>query len=131
MKNQAKLIFSILVLIIITVFAIQNTNNVQLDLIFVEFQTPLVLIILFSLLIGVIVGMIGTAVNNSSKRQEIKDLKKQVDKEKELRSRDIREKDTKIADLRAQLEQEQLKQRNRTEIKTDTETVNTDLNTEV
>lgn len=131
MKNQAKLIFSILVLIIITVFAIQNTNNVQLDLIFVEFQTPLVLIILFSLLIGVIVGMIGTAVNNSSKRQEIKDLKKQVDKEKELRSRDIREKDTKIANLRAQLEQEQLKQRNRTEIKTDTETVNTDLNTEV
>ena len=131
MKNQAKLIFSILVLIIITVFAIQNTNNVQLDLIFVEFQTPLVLIILFSLLIGVIVGMIGTAVNNSSKRQAIKDLKKQVDKEKELRSRDIREKDTKIADLRAQLEQEQLKQRNRTEIKTDTETVNTDLNTEV
>lgn len=131
MKNQAKLIFSILVLIIITVFAIQNTNNVQLDLIFVEFQTPLVLIILFSLLIGVIVGMIGTAVNNSSKRQEIKDLKKQVDKEKELRSRDIREKDTKIADLRAQLEQEQLKQRNRTEIKTDTETINTDLNTEV
>ena len=131
MKNQAKLIFSILVLIIITVFAIQNTNNVQLDLIFVEFQTPLVLIILFSLLIGVIVGMIGTAVNNSSKRQEIKDLKKQVDKEKELRSRDIREKDTKIANLRAQLEQEQLKQRNRTEIKTDTETINTDLNTEV
>ena len=87
MKNQAKLIFSILVLIIITVFAIQNTNNVQLDLIFVEFQTPLVLIILFSLLIGVIVGMIGTAVNNSSKRQEIKDLTKQVDKEKELRNR--------------------------------------------
>ncbi|MBG9988031.1 DUF1049 domain-containing protein [Aerococcaceae bacterium DSM 111176] len=131
MKNQAKLIFSILVLIIITVFAIQNTNNVQLDLIFVEFQTPLVLIILFSLLIGVIVGMIGTAVNNSSKRQEIKDLTKQVDKEKELRNRDIREKDTKIADLRAQLENEQLKQRNRAEIKTDTASANTDTNVEV
>lgn len=119
MKHQVKLIVGIIVLIIITLFAIQNTKNVALDLIFVSFQTPLVLVILFSLLLGVIVGMIGAATNTSVKTREIKDLSKRLEQEKEARQRDIREKDTKIAELRSQLENEQLVKRNTIEMTED------------
>ncbi len=114
MKNQAKLIFGIIILIVITVFAIQNTNSVELDLIFTHFDIPLVLIILFSVLLGVIVGMIGAATNTSAKSREIKRLNRQVEKEKDLRKQELIDKDAKIADLRSQLSDKDLKERNTT-----------------
>ncbi|MBG9983191.1 DUF1049 domain-containing protein [Aerococcaceae bacterium DSM 111020] len=114
MKNQAKLILGIIILIIITVFAIQNTKSVELDLIFTHFETPLVLIILFSVLLGVIVGMIGAATNTSAKSREIKKLNRQVEKEKDLRKQELIDKDAKIAELRSQLSEKDLKDRNTT-----------------
>ncbi len=114
MKNQAKLILGIIILIIITVFAIQNTKSVELDLIFTHFETPLVLIILFSVLLGVIVGMIGAATNTSAKSREIKKLNRQVEKEKDLRKQELIDKDAKIAELRSLLSEKDLKDRNTT-----------------
>lgn len=101
MKGQAKLILSIIVLIIIAIFALQNTASVTLDLIFNQFQTPLVLIILFSLLIGVIVGLIVSATQATAKNAEVKNLKNQLAVEKENHQREISDLNRQIAELRA------------------------------
>lgn len=114
MNRQYKLIISIILLIIVTIFALQNTNNVNVDLFFVNFETPLVLVILFSLLIGVIIGLIGGAMSSASKNKEIKQLRKELQQEKDMHQANVREKDTKIANLRADLEEAQLKERNTT-----------------
>lgn len=109
MKNQVKLITIIVLLIIIVVFAIQNTNSVELDLFFASYQVPLVLIILFTLLIGVIIGLMASAGAASRHRRDNAELKRQLKAADQGRAGDIRFKDDQIAALEekiAQLEAE-------------------------
>lgn len=105
MKNQIKLIAVIVLLIVIVIFALQNTNSVELDLFFASYQVPLVLIILFTLLIGVIGGLATSATAANHYRRENNDLKRQLKTSDETRSGETRYKDDQIAALKDQVAQ--------------------------
>lgn len=74
MKKQSATILSILLLIIIVVFALLNTANVEVNLLFTRFKTPLVLLILICLLIGALVIYLLSLSNHRKMQKQLKDL---------------------------------------------------------
>lgn len=105
MKNQWKLLLSILILIVVVIFALQNTNVVGIDLFFAKFQVPLVLIILLSLLLGVIVGLIASFSAISGHKKDKATALKELNSVKEVNLRDAIEKDKEISHLRNQIKE--------------------------
>lgn len=103
MKEHWKLIFSLILLILVVIFALQNTATVTISLFIYSIEVPIVLVMLLSLLLGVIVGLIASVSTMKSNKH------KHVTKEKELKqtieSKDaaLQQKDKELADLRAQL----------------------------
>lgn len=67
MKGQKSVIFAIVIVIIISVFAIMNMGKVEVSYIFWKGYSPLILVILFSVLMGVLV----TAVAGSSRYRKL------------------------------------------------------------
>lgn len=112
MKNQWKLIVSILILIVVVIFALQNTNPVQVDIFYVKFAIPLVLVILLSLLIGVIVGLIGSFSAISKYRRELTSTQRELTQIKESHLRDLSDKDGEISRLQEKVKGLELKQNN-------------------
>lgn len=112
MRNQWKLIVSILILIIVVMFAIQNTASVVVDFIFAKYNVPLVLVILLSLLIGVIVGLIGSYSAISSLRKERNRTTKELNQVKEAKLREVSDKDHEITNLRGQISDLKAKNQN-------------------
>ncbi|MGX7092617.1 LapA family protein [Hutsoniella sourekii] len=114
MKGQWKVVLAILVLILVVTFAIQNTATAEVDFIFYQTQVPLVLVILFSVLVGAIVGLIGsmTAITRNNKKN--KELQKEVNRLKDERNTLTLSKDKTIADLKAQIKDIESKQHNTT-----------------
>lgn len=106
MKEQWKVITMIIALILVVVFALQNTSNVAVDLVLVKFQVPLVLVILFSLLVGVIVGLITSMGAIQSSRKDKSSLNKELDKIKLGHQEDLNEKESVIRQLRDEIEQQ-------------------------
>ena len=100
MKEQWKVIAIIMLLILVVVFALQNTNVVGIDFFFTQFEVSLVLVVLFSILVGVIIGMIASMSAIQSNRKKNKELEKQLSKEKHNHSNTAIEKDATIAELR-------------------------------
>lgn len=82
-KNQTYVIFAILFVIIISVFAVMNVNPVEVNYVFWQGETPLIFVILFCVLLG---GVLTTSVgarkfiqlSRENKRlgTEVKELKK-------------------------------------------------------
>lgn len=99
MKEQARLIFSIIVVILVVIFSIQNTNAVKLDLVFVSFQTPLVLVILFSLLVGVVIGIVSTYSSHNHHRARVKNLEQALKTQKADYQKQLQEKNDDLARL--------------------------------
>lgn len=112
MKNQWKLILSIIILIIVVMFAIQNTASVSVNFIVAEFSVPLVLVILLSLLMGVIVGLVGSYSAISTLRKERNTLNKEVAQVKETKLRDVSDKEMEITNLRSQIKELKAKNQN-------------------
>ncbi|MGX7106779.1 LapA family protein [Hutsoniella sourekii] len=114
MKGQWKVVLAILVLILVVTFAIQNTATAEVDFIFYQTQVPLVLVILFSVLVGAIVGLIGsmTAITRNNKKN--KELQKEVNRLKDERNTLTLSKDKTIADLKAQIKEIESKKHNTT-----------------
>ena len=52
MKGQTYVILAIIVLIIVSIFAVTNVDSVQVNYLFWSGESPLILIILFSVLMG-------------------------------------------------------------------------------
>lgn len=102
MKNQWKLIVSLIILILVVIFALQNTNIVPIDLFFAKYNIPLVLVILLSLLLGVIVGLIASFSAISIYKKEKFTAQKELNLLKEANLREIAEKDKEITHLRTQ-----------------------------
>lgn len=91
MKGQKSVIFAIIIIIIISIFAIMNMGKVEVSYIFWEGDSPLILVILSSVLMGVLV----TAAAGSSRYRKLKRkhqaLRKQfgLPKEEEASEKDI------------------------------------------
>lgn len=79
MKGQTYVILSILFIIIVSVFAVINVESVEVNYLFWTGQSPLILIILFSVLMG---GVI-TATVGSVKIFHLQREKKMLVKEKQ------------------------------------------------
>lgn len=104
MKEQWKVILLIVALIFVVVFALQNTSNVAIDLLITSFQVPLVLVILFSLLIGVIIGLLSSMAAIQANRKDNNKLKKEMETLKADHRGEINEKNDKIRQLHEDLE---------------------------
>ena len=117
MKEQWKVIAIIMLLILVVVFALQNTNVVGIDFFFTQFEVSLVLVVLFSILVGVIIGMIASMSAIQSNRKKNKELEKQLSKEKHNHSNTAIEKDATSAELRSKIEEQERVSRNTSSVK--------------
>ncbi|MCW6659824.1 lipopolysaccharide assembly protein LapA domain-containing protein [Aerococcaceae bacterium NML191292] len=84
MKQQWKLMVSLVLVILIVIFSLSNTQPVNIDFFFTKSQVPLVLVILVSLLLGVTLGMIASLTTIGSSRRKIKQLENELTKAQEL-----------------------------------------------
>jgi len=74
------LVFSLIIAVLAVVFALQNPQTMEVNLLFVDTQgsTALVLIITFGL--GVLVGLLSTLPGRIRDRRKIKSLEKSLQK---------------------------------------------------
>lgn len=80
MKGQTYVILALIFVIIISIFSVVNVSPVEVDYIFWQGKTPLIFVILFSVLLG---GLLTTAVGSMKYiglRRENKKLTEQVNK---------------------------------------------------
>lgn len=75
MKRQSTTIISIILLIIIAIFALLNTSMVEVNLLGAKVKTPLVLLIFICLLIGAIIIYLFSFSSHLKTSKELKELK--------------------------------------------------------
>jgi uncharacterized integral membrane protein len=75
MKKQSTTIISIILLIIIAIFAVLNTAAVQVNLLGAKVKVPLVLLILICLLIGALIIYLFSFSSHMKMTKELKELK--------------------------------------------------------
>lgn len=74
MKKQSTTIISIVLLILIVIFALLNTESVTVNLLATQVKVPLVLLIFICLLIGALIIYLFSLSNNYKLKKELKDL---------------------------------------------------------
>ena len=77
---RLSLVFSLIIAVLAVVFALQNPQSMEVNLLFVDTQgsTALVLIVTFGL--GVLVGLLSTLPGRIRDRRKIKSLEKSLQK---------------------------------------------------
>ena len=78
MKQQWKLIVTIIIMTGTVFFALQNVANVEINLFWAKFTVPLVLVILLSILLGVILGLLSSLSGDFQSRFNTKSLETKV-----------------------------------------------------
>ncbi|MGY3724171.1 Uncharacterized integral membrane protein [Granulicatella balaenopterae] len=106
MKNQLKLVIVLMIVVIISLFAIINNANVPINFIFTTVELPLIIILVLALLIGGLLSYLLSLTNMIQKNKEISKLKKAVNdaqKDYQIAIEEI----AKLEDTLDKLEQEQ------------------------
>ncbi|PMB84327.1 hypothetical protein CJ205_04155 [Dolosicoccus paucivorans] len=106
MKQQWKIIFVIILMILVVTFAIQNTVAVPINYFVGTVEVPLVLVILLCLLLGVIIGLVGSLTALQASRQANRTLEGELRAAKADHMDKIQEKDRQLAELRDKLRNE-------------------------
>ncbi|MFC7320991.1 LapA family protein [Halobacillus campisalis] len=75
MKGQTYFIFALIFALIVAVFAVINVGNVEVNYLFGSGQAPLILVILFSVLLGGLITALVGARRFYQLKREIKQLK--------------------------------------------------------
>ncbi|MGM8212971.1 LapA family protein [Virgibacillus sp. W0430] len=97
MKGQTYVILTIIFIIVISVFALLNTSSVEVNYLFWSGESPLILVILFSVLLGCLVTTIAGSLKIVRLQREIKALKADIEEkeaivnEHQLHEEDIQE----------------------------------------
>lgn len=78
MKGQTYVILTILFIIVISVFAVLNVANVEVNYIFWKGESPLIFVILFSVLLGGVLTMVVSSKRYISLRRENKRLNEKL-----------------------------------------------------
>ncbi|AXY25911.1 hypothetical protein CL176_07820 [Suicoccus acidiformans] len=106
MKEQWKVILMIIILIVVVIFSLQNTNSVAIDFFVRTVEIPLVLVILFSVLVGVIVGLVTSVASIQGYRKDAKGFEREANQLRgELTEMQIK-KDKEISELKAQVREQ-------------------------
>jgi|SRR5699024_2000751 len=78
MKGQTYLIFSIIFIIIISIFAVLNISVVEVNYLFWSGSSPLIFVILFSVLLGGILAMVVSSRKYFQLKRENRVLAKRI-----------------------------------------------------
>lgn len=78
MKNQTYVILALLFMIVISVFSVLNVSAVEVNYLFWKGESPLVFVILFSVLLGGVLTTVFGAGKFISMRRENKQLKRKI-----------------------------------------------------
>jgi len=78
MKGQTYVILTILFIIIISVFAVLNVATVEVNYIFWKGESPLIFVILFSVLLGGVLTMVVSSKRYFSLRRENRRLSEKI-----------------------------------------------------
>lgn len=76
MKNQWRIVVSILLVIVVAVFAILNVESVPVSFGFTTVHWPLILILLVSILIGAVLMILFSTINTVQHNRAYKELEK-------------------------------------------------------
>lgn len=92
MKGQTYLILSIIFIIIISVFAVLNISEVEVNYLFWSGSSPLIFVILFSVLLGGLLAMIVSSRKYFQLKRENRKLKAKIaQKESEIAPNELQE----------------------------------------
>lgn len=84
MKGQTYVIISIVLVILVAVFAVTNVDAVEVNYLFWVVESPLILVILFSVLMGGLLAAAAGSVRLFKLKKEIKELQKELHVAQEL-----------------------------------------------
>src|SRR5690625_4433974 len=79
MKNQTYVIFAIIFMIVISVFSVLNVGSVEVNYLFWKGESPLVFVILFSVLLGGILTTVFGAGKYIGLKRENKQIKRNIE----------------------------------------------------
>lgn len=77
MKNQWRIILTILLVIVVAVFAILNVESVPVSFGFTTVHWPLILVLLVSILVGAVLVILFSTITNVQHNRAYKDLERQ------------------------------------------------------
>lgn len=103
MKKQWKVIVGFLLVLLIVLFAVLNSQDVPVSFGFSSFNSPLIIVIIGSALIGALVVFLTSSANLFQQRKQIKQLEQQV---KDFETDHDKKVDQAIADYKTDHEQE-------------------------
>lgn len=92
MKGQTYVIIAIIFMIVVAIFAVTNVSPVQVNYFFWQVESPLILVILFSVLMGVIITAAVGMVKMFKMQKDLKSLRRKNDKLTQLVDKDKVEK---------------------------------------
>lgn len=72
------LVFAVILSLVLACFAIQNANGVEVDFLFLSFEIPLVIVVLFSFLCGVLIATVFLLRNKYQNYQQRKKLAQEI-----------------------------------------------------
>ena len=78
MKNQWRIILGLVLALLIVIFAVINTMEVQLNFGFAEISAPLIIVVIGSAFIGAVIMALVATGTIWQKKREIKQLNKKV-----------------------------------------------------
>ncbi|HLQ83475.1 MAG TPA: LapA family protein [Pseudogracilibacillus sp.] len=78
MKGQTYFILAIILIIFIAIFSVNNVSSVEIDYIFWQVDTPLIFIILFSVLLGGLITIFIGSMRYFKLQKENKQLKEKM-----------------------------------------------------
>lgn len=117
MKKQSTTIISIILLIIIAIFAVANTAPVEVNLLFTKFRSPLVLLIFICLLIGALIIYLFSFSSHLKQDKELKQLRTSKSNPQQVvklqnQVKDLLKENATLKEANAQLQKAATKQEN-------------------
>ena len=91
MKKQISTIISIILVIVIAIFALMNFESVEVNFGFTSLKVPLVLLIFISLLIGALIIFLFSSTQNVKKNRQYKQLETDSQEKQDLLNSEIDE----------------------------------------
>jgi putative membrane protein len=79
LKNQGRVIFGLVLVLIIVLFAVLNNQTVPVNFWFTKVSGPLILIILGSAILGALIGLLTSTTTMWKQKKQVKELEKQLD----------------------------------------------------